>query len=77
MATAIDQHPTSRRKRTDYRTKARNLGLSVDALDDAAVREAVAKEEGRRFYEENRESVDYWNQWVEKNGLPLEKYRLF
>lgn len=30
-----------------------------------------------RWLAENREALDAWNAWVEANGLPLEKMRLF
>lgn len=31
----------------------------------------------RQWLEENAEAIKSINEWVEKNGLPLEKYRLF
>ena len=34
-------------------------------------------EEGKRWLEENAEAIKEWNEWVEKNGLPLAKYRMF
>jgi hypothetical protein len=34
-------------------------------------------EEGKRWLEENAEAIKAWNEWVEKNGLPLAKYRMF
>lgn len=30
---------------------------------------------GRKWMEENAEAMQAWNDWVEKNGLPLAKYR--
>jgi len=27
--------------------------------------------------EENREAIEGWIAWIEKNGLPLERYRAF
>lgn len=30
-----------------------------------------------RWQEENRDAIDGSNAWVAKNGLPLEKYRMF
>lgn len=32
-------------------------------------------EAARKWQEENAEAIASWNDWVEKNGLPLEKYR--
>jgi antitoxin CcdA len=34
-------------------------------------------EEGRKWLEENAEAIESMNEWVEKNGLPLAKYRMF
>jgi post-segregation antitoxin (ccd killing protein) len=34
-------------------------------------------EAGRKWLEENAEAIKSMNEWVEKNGLPLEKYRQF
>jgi antitoxin CcdA len=43
------------------------------AAEDPEVREARR----RKWVEENWESIQGWNEWVEKNGLPLAKYRQF
>ena len=56
---------------------AREAGLNLSKISEAAIREATRQEQGRRWQEENREALDGWKRWVEKNGLPLEKYRLF
>lgn len=34
-------------------------------------------EEGRKWLEENADAIREWNDWIEKNGLPLAKYRPF
>lgn len=34
-------------------------------------------EEAKKWLEENAEAIKSWNDWVEKNGLPLEEYRPF
>lgn len=40
-------------------------------------RPAGISAEGRKWLEENAEAIKSINEWVEKNGLPLEKYRMF
>ncbi len=30
-----------------------------------------------KWREENKEAFEYWNEYVEINGLPLARYRLF
>lgn len=34
-------------------------------------------EEGRKWLEENAEAIKSINEWVEKHGLPLARYRQF
>lgn len=57
--------------------EARALGLTLSRAAEAGLRAAVREEKGRRWLEENAEAIEYYNDWVEKNGLPLEKYRMF
>jgi post-segregation antitoxin (ccd killing protein) len=33
--------------------------------------------EAQQWLEENAEAIKQWNEWVEKNGLPLERHRQF
>jgi hypothetical protein len=37
----------------------------------------VISEAGRKWQEENAEAIRQWREWVEKNGVPLAKYRQF
>ena len=56
---------------------AREAGVNLSKVSEAAIRAATKVEQDRRWQEENREGIEANNAWVEKNGLPLEKYRLF
>lgn len=51
------------------------LRLEVDfaGRSEDEVRKAVRK----AWIAENREAIEGWNAWTEKNGLPLERYRAF
>ncbi|TPG15446.1 type II toxin-antitoxin system CcdA family antitoxin [Sphingomonas oligophenolica] len=79
MATSIDDRGprAARHARRDPFAEAKSLNLDVTGLDEAGARRAVGKEQARQYYAENRESVDAYNAWIKKNGLPLDKYRLF
>ncbi len=70
--------------------KATNLSLDVDLVADAkalginlsraceeGLRKEIAAERGRRWQEENAAGIAASNAYVEKYGLPLEKYRMF
>lgn len=56
---------------------AKALDINVSRAAETGIAEAVRKEKGRRWLEENREALESSNAWVEKNGLPLAKYRQF
>ena len=56
---------------------AKEAGINISQVSEAALRVATKAEQDRRWKEENHAAFKYWNTWVEKNGLPLEKYRLF
>lgn len=79
----------TRRERVTAR-KATNLSLDVDLVADArelginlsraceeGLRKEIAAERGRRWQEENAAGIAASNAYVEKYGLPLEKYRMF
>ena len=55
--------------------KALKVNLSRAAQDGIA--RAIAKEKAKQWQEENAEAIQSSNEYVEKYGLPLEKYRLF
>lgn len=56
---------------------AKEHGVSVSRSCEAGLAAAVKKAREEKWVEDNRACFDFWNDWVEKNGLPLEEYRLF
>jgi antitoxin CcdA len=58
-------------------SEASALGLDAQAIAAAALREAVRAEKTRRWREENATAIAAQHEWVEKNELPLAKYRMF
>lgn len=70
--------------------RATNISLDADLLDQAreldinisraCVRglvEQISKARGKRWLAENAKAIASSNEWVERNGLPLARYRLF
>jgi len=53
--------------------EALRLGVPTAGRSLEQVRQAVRE----AWNEENGEAIKAWNDWVEKNGLPLERYRAF
>jgi antitoxin CcdA len=53
--------------------EAVRLKVDIAGRSEDQVRRAVRE----AWLEENREAIRGWNAWVEKNGLPLARYRPF
>jgi antitoxin CcdA len=57
--------------------EARSLNINLSATFEASLRDAVRARKAAQWLEENRAAIQSSNEWVEKHGLPLEKYRQF
>ena len=57
--------------------EAKQLGINVSRAAEESIAKAVSKEKSRRWLLENKEALESWNEYVQKNGLPLAKYRQF
>ncbi|OBQ69673.1 type II toxin-antitoxin system CcdA family antitoxin [Mesorhizobium erdmanii] len=57
--------------------EAKGLDVNVSRAAEAGIAEAVAAEKTRLWKLENRATMDAWNAYVEKNGIPLDEYRQF
>ena len=53
--------------------EALRLKVDLAGRSEDQIRQAVRV----AWIEENREAIEGWNAWVEKHGLPLERYRAF
>ena len=61
----------------DVAEAARDMKLNMSRLAEEAIAKAVKAERGRIWSEENRAALESSDAYVEKHGLPLEKYRTF
>lgn len=57
--------------------EAKALGINLSRACEAALRQEIAAERGRQWQADNAEGIAASNAYVEKYGLPLEKYRMF
>lgn len=57
--------------------EARSLNINLSATFEASLRDAVRARKAAAWLEENRAAIQSSNEWVEKHGLPFEKYRQF
>ncbi len=58
-------------------SEAKALGINVSRACEAGLKQQVAQEKSRRWREENAEAIASANAWIEENGLPLARYRMF
>ncbi|MDP9095189.1 MAG: type II toxin-antitoxin system CcdA family antitoxin [Pseudomonadota bacterium] len=56
---------------------ARELGLNVSQACEKGLKAEVAKRRAAQWQEENREAIASYNDWFERNGIPLAEYRQF
>lgn len=56
---------------------ARALGMNVSATVDTLLAEEVSRRYWARWNEDNREAIAHYNARIEREGLPLAKYRSF
>ncbi|AWC21886.1 type II toxin-antitoxin system CcdA family antitoxin [Aminobacter sp. P9b] len=57
--------------------EAKALGINMSQAAEAGLAKAISEEKSRQWLEENREAIESSNEYVERNGLPLAKYRMF
>jgi antitoxin CcdA len=57
--------------------EAREMGLNISQACENGLRAATKVERDRRWLEENAEAIQSYNEWIEKNGVPLARYRRF
>jgi antitoxin CcdA len=58
-------------------SEARELGINVSRACEDGLENEVRRERTKRWQEENAAGFEAWNAYVERNGVPLAKYRKF
>lgn len=56
---------------------ARELGINISKACEQGLVAEISKARAERWKRENAEAIASSNEWVEKHGLPLAKYRMF
>ncbi|MCX7177110.1 MAG: type II toxin-antitoxin system CcdA family antitoxin [Proteobacteria bacterium] len=83
MATTTSNYAGSPKKSTNVSlaepllAEAKELRINVSQAAEAGVAKAVAEKRAEIWQAENQKAFECWNDYVEKNGLPLAKYRGF
>jgi antitoxin CcdA len=69
--------PTNVSLRAALVDEAKALDVNISQAASQGVEKAVKRARVERWLAENTAALDSYNEWVETNGLPLEKHRLF
>ncbi len=56
---------------------AKDLEINVSQACERGLAAEVAEVKARRWLKENRAAMDAWNDYVERQGLPLAEFRQF
>ncbi len=57
--------------------KAKALGVNISRAAEQGVATAVAQARAAQWRKDNAAAINGWNDYVERHGLPLAKYRQF
>lgn len=57
--------------------EARHFGVNLSQAAEAGLRQAVQTARADAWRRENAAAIEASNDWVDRNGLPLDKDRLF
>lgn len=77
MRNAAIRKPTNVSLDVKLVEQARELGINISRACETGLEKQVAKTRGEQWLEENREAIDSYNAYIERNGVPLAKYRQF
>lgn len=57
--------------------EARRLGINLSRACEAGLANEIARAHARQWQIDNAEALASSNEWVERNGLPLDRHRQF
>ncbi|MFZ4539850.1 type II toxin-antitoxin system CcdA family antitoxin [Propionivibrio sp.] len=83
MTMMTSKHSNTAKKATNVSlaetllTEAKALRINVSQATESGLAKAVADKRAELWVKENAKAFDCWNAYIEKNGMPLEKYRSF
>lgn len=58
-------------------SEAKALGINVSQACEAGLAKEVKTVREAKWKRENESTIQEWNEWVAKNGIPLSEYRQF
>ena len=76
MPKTLTKKPANLSLDAELLKEARALEINISSAAEEGLKQAVSKAKAEAWKRENAEAIDDYNRWIEKHGLPLEKYSL-
>ncbi len=67
--------PTNVSLSIDLVEEAKRLGINVSEACQSGLAAGVKKAREAEWQEENREAIEWWNDYIRDNGMPYDEYR--
>jgi len=77
MGTKARKVPTNLSVREDLVRRAKELEINLSEVLDAALEDAIRREEQRAWLAANKDAIAQYNEFVEKNGVFSDDWRRF
>ena len=72
-----NRKPTNLTLSKELLVEAKALNINVSRAAEEGIARAVAEAQAERWRSENKRAFESSNEYVQRNGLPLSKYRKF
>ena len=74
---ARSRKPTNISLDTQLVAEAKRLGINISRACETGLSQQIALEYGRQWKQDNAAALESSNDYVDRNGLPLARYRQF
>lgn len=72
-----NRRPTNVSLAAELIDEARQLEINISQACEKGLAAEVKKAREDKWIQDNWDAIQFWNEYIEKNGLPLAKYRMF
>jgi len=74
---AVRRRPTNVSLNGQLLEEARALNINISQAAERGLALQIAEARAKTWREENKKSIEAWNAYVDRHGLPLARYRQF
>lgn len=71
------KRPTNVSLDPDLVAEAKELGINISRACEQGLLVQIRQARRENWLRDNKAAMESWNEWIEKNGIPLAEYRKF